>query len=110
MTIDHGNGESFIYEVTADESLSEGVVAAVAADAGVDAIPPADTETDGALEPLFSVVDPDALDAVFRRGDSGATGPRGEVTFCYHGYEVTVRSEGRIALTRPEPTAGMASD
>lgn len=110
MTIDNGDGESFVYEVAAEESLSEGVVEAVASEAGYDAVPPADPEMEGVLEPLFSVVDPDALDSVFGGSDDGADAPRGEVTFDYHGYEVTVRSEGWIALRRADPPAGMASD
>ena len=110
MTSDEPDGASLIYEVAAAETLSEGVVEAVASDAGVEAVPPADPDAKGALDPLFSVVDPDALDAVFRGSDDGAVAPRGEVTSCYHGYEVTVRSEGRISLTRREPTSGWGSD
>lgn len=110
MTSDERDGQSLTYEVSADESLSEGVVEAVASTAEVSAVPPGDPGSDRALEPLFSVVDPDALDAVFTGRGDGADGPRGEVTFCYHGYEVTVKSEGRIALTRSEPTAGIASN
>jgi hypothetical protein len=101
MTSDEPDWESLIYDVAAAESLSEGVV---------EAVPPADPDAEGALDPLFSVVDPDALDAVFRGSDDGAVVPRGEVTSCYHGYEVTVRSEGRISLTRREPTSGWGSD
>ena len=109
MTGDDGNGETFSYEVTEDESLSEGVVEAVASEAGVDAVPAGGPGAEGSLAPLYSVVDPDALDSVFCGGD-GADGGHGEVTFSYHGYEVTVRSEGRIELTPGETTAGVASD
>lgn len=109
MTGDDGNGETFRYEVTEDESLSEGVVEAVTSEVGVDAVPPADPGAEGSLAPLYSVVDPDALDSVFC-GGGGVDGVHGEVTFSYHGYEVTVRSEGLIDLTPAEPTAGVASD
>lgn len=110
MTDDELDGESFTYEVAADESLSEGVVEAVASEAGVDAVSLSDPETEGTLDPLFSVVDPDALDSVFCSRADDADAPRGEVTFRYNGYEVTVASEGWIALTRVESAAGVASD
>lgn len=109
MTGDDGSGETFSYEVTEDESLSEGVVEAVATEAGVDAVPPAGPGAGRSLAPLYSVVDPDALDSVFCSRD-GADGVHGEVTFGYHGYEVTVRSEGRIELTPAGTAAGAASD
>lgn len=106
MTIDVGNGESFIYEVEEGESLSEGVVEAVAAGAGVRPVPEVGLEPEGALEPLYTVVDPDALDALFCQPGDRADQSSGKITFQYHGYEVVVGSDGRIALTRVEPAAG----
>lgn len=106
MTFDERNGESFIYEVSAGESLSEGVVEAVAAGAGVRAFPEVGLDPEASLEPLYTVVDPDALDALFDRPGQRDERPFATVTFQYHGYEVTARSDGRIALTRVEPAAG----
>lgn len=99
MTNDERSGESFTYEVSTDESLSEGVVAAVSANADVAPVPEPDPETAPPLEPLFTAIDPEALDTVFDDHSSGTDHPRGSVTFCYHGYEVTVHSEGLISLT-----------
>lgn len=49
-------------------------------------------------EPLYSVVDTDALDALF--ASTGRTGERvGRVEFEYAGYEVTVYSDGRVEAT-----------
>jgi hypothetical protein len=64
-----------------EQSPSEAVVAAVAANEGV-----SETELE---RPLFEVVDPDALDSLFRWGT-------GRVTFEYLGYEVTVESGGAV--------------
>lgn len=44
--------------------------------------------------PLFKSVDPDALEALFANQNNTT----GRVTFDYHGYTVTVRSDGTIDL------------
>jgi hypothetical protein len=69
--------------MTHPEPLSRAVVEAVAARDGID---PVDVET-----PLYEVVDPDALDALF-------DGRAGEVTFEYSGYRVTVTESGEVTL------------
>jgi hypothetical protein len=94
----------FTYEVSSNESVSEGVVTAVSAVSGNSPISesPSDRESEQALEPLYNVVDPDALDSVFRTGRDN-TAPNRRVTFPYHGYEVTVHSEDCISVARPEP-------
>ncbi len=62
------------------------VVEAVAAAEGVDPIE---------LEPtLGSVIDVDALNELFDRRPGGA----GRVSFSYHGYHVTVGSDGRVTV------------
>lgn len=45
------------------------------------------------LEPLYDVVDPDALDALFQ-SDSA----EGTFEFTYHGYHVVVREDGRLTV------------
>ena len=50
------------------------------------------------IDPLFSAVDPEALDAVFSR--DGVY----EVSFTYEGYRVTVDGDARISL-RPADSA-----
>jgi hypothetical protein len=50
------------------------------------------------LAPLYSAIDPDALDALFDpRTDSG--GEVARVKFTYEGHTVTVTSDGRIELS-----------
>lgn len=67
-----------------ETSLSRAVIDAVAAREGRDA-PFLD-------DPLYETVDPESLDGLFR-------GTAGSVTFEYHGYIVTVDSEGDVDLT-----------
>lgn len=59
---------------------SETLVSAVAERKGVDPIE---------LEPLYSVVDPDALDTIV-----GSGGESVELSFDYAGYRVTVEPDG----------------
>lgn len=77
-----------------DGSVSHAVVEAVADREGVDVTdlePPA-------FEPLYTVVDPDALDAVFAPTHDGKRRTSGSVTFEYEGYTVTVNSDGTVDL------------
>lgn len=71
-----------------DTSVSHRVVEAVANEEG---IPPHDLD-----QPLNEVVDPDALDDLFR-----ADGTIETVEFSYHGYAVVVRGAGRVAVRSP---------
>lgn len=74
------------------ESASDAVIEAVATAAGDDPLE---------IEPLYSVVDPDALDALLNRTDRDREG-NVSVTFPFHGYEVTVWRYGRIHLSEPD--------
>lgn len=76
------------YPLGQDEPLSLTVVKMVADTEGVEPT---------ALRPLYSAVDPDALDSLFE-SDGGPTF-EGEVQFRYHGYQVSVRGDGRVTLT-----------
>jgi len=95
----------FSYDVSPQESLSEAVVTAVSTASGTEPAPDTSPGAGGGLDPLYSVIDPEALDSLFHHADSG--GAAGRVTFRYHGYAVTVHSEGRISLA---PSAGRAAD
>lgn len=57
------------------------------------------------LDPLYTVLDPDALDQLFAPMASGQHLGDGKVTFDYHGYEVTLHSYGVIAI-RPDGRSG----
>jgi len=95
----------FTYDISAEESVSEAVVAAVATVSNVEPVPaPEDSSepaTELALDPLYSVVDPDALDAIFRPQGDDEHGVASRVSFPYHGHDVTVHSEGHVAVTHP---------
>lgn len=81
-----------VRNVCHDSHLSETVVFTVADAMNVD---PLD------LEPLNSVVDPDALDTLFQSSDRSASV---ELSFSLGGCDVVVRSEGEVVVT--PPTAG----
>ena len=78
------------YEMSADESATEAVVTAVSSVAD-------DAESD--LQPLYTVIEPDALDAIFAPYRDGT--PRnaeGSVTFEYGRYDVRVQSDRTVAV------------
>lgn len=50
------------------------------------------------LTPLYSEVDPDALDSLFRPRGDAARGP-GHVTFEYEGYTVRAHHDGRVEVS-----------
>lgn len=52
-----------------------------------------------ALAPLYSRVDPDALDAMFEPGTSGRGTDDLQVSFSYADREVTVASHGAVTVT-----------
>lgn len=52
-----------------------------------------DVDPTALQDPLYSVIDPEALDSLFQNG-------HGRVVFDYHGYEVTVSNERCITLQR----------
>lgn len=70
--------DGFTYRLAPDESPSEGIVAAVAAVSGTEPL---------SLAPLYSAVDPDALDGLFERPATDDV----TVTFDYCDHEVAVR-------------------
>ena len=82
-----------------DESTSTAVVSAVADAKGVD---PLD------LEPLYEVVDGDALDAMFAGHDGSSSL---ELRFSMAGCEVVVRGEADVSVTPPtrQRSAGAAA-
>lgn len=56
------------------------------------------TDTTADCEPLYNVIDPDALEALFASPHSD-TDREGTVTFQYCGYHVTVTSNQTVELT-----------
>lgn len=115
--------QPFTYRPSADESISYAVVAAVASVSDCRPTKPAAGDSADVLPPLYEAIDPDALDALFRRSDRSmvegaavdgpaadtrdadalnvdapnADGPK-RVAFSYHGFRVTVRSDGSVTV------------
>lgn len=58
-----------------------------------------------ALPPLYSVVDPDALDALVTPTGSSPPDQTVSVSFVFDEHPVTVTNDGVIAVQRPEPAA-----
>ena len=80
------------------ENVSVAVVMAVANVIGRDPM---------TIEPLFDVIDPEALDRLFVSTEPTAQGGGGRVTFPLEGCEVTVYANGRLEVGGPE-TLGRA--
>lgn len=76
-----------------DRSISESVVMAVA---NAEDVSPLD------LPPLYSAIDPDALDAFVGSVSSTRGEPDLSITFPYSNYDVTVTGTGSISLTKAE--------
>lgn len=75
-----------------DRSPSLAVIEKVAAREGVD---PMDLD-----ESLFEAIDPDALDELVRSSPDGNPASDFSITFPFHGYEITVSSDGAVQLAR----------
>ena len=69
-------------------SPSQAIIEAIAAAEGIDVTDVEPPEYD----PLFTVVNPEALDDMFTTTVGGAS--NAVVSFAYEGYEVVVRAEG----------------
>ena len=71
---------------------SQAIIEAIAAREGVDVT---DVEPP-AYEPLYAVVNPEALDRLFQTPAASTTA---RVVLEYEGYEVTVHGDGRVDVT-----------
>ena len=74
-----------------DGDVSETVVTAVAAATGIDPLE---------LEPLYYVVDPDALNSLFDSSRTYSSTPK-EFRFTMAGCEVVVRDQGEVTVIPP---------
>lgn len=83
-----------------DGAVSQRVVAAVAEAHSTDP-----TE----LPPLYDAVDPDALDALFDRGNYGERENPGRVVFMFADCEVVVHSDGEVTVTAPSDQSPTSS-
>lgn len=82
------------YRVRSRESVTEAVVRAASSETGTDRIE---------LPPLYSTVDPDALNRLFAHSDSGSTRrPNAVIGFTFAGQRVRVKSDGTITVDPPD--------
>lgn len=91
---------------SADTSLSQTIVEAVAEREGVDVTDVEPPE----YEPLYAVVNPEALDALFAPAATGRPRPSGSVSLVYAGYDVTVYGDGRVELSKRTERDGTVSN
>lgn len=91
--------EAFTYEMDDSETVSGAVLTAVSAVTGDSLGPstPYEEEATPALDPLYTAIDPDALEALFRPTSAGGLS-EGHVRFSYARCEVTVQSDGLISV------------
>lgn len=93
VEFDEANG---IYRARFDFSsrpLSEAVIYAVAEVAGSDPVE---------LLPLYSVIDPDALDSLFAPTVAGSSRGDGSITFDIDDHRVTIQSDGIVEVELPD--------
>ncbi|ELZ31148.1 hypothetical protein C474_09944 [Halogeometricum pallidum JCM 14848] len=63
------------------------------------------------LEPLGTVVDTDAVEALFATtGLTGTVRHDADLSFRYEGCDVTVENDGTVSVTRAPPTAEFESE
>jgi hypothetical protein len=88
------DARSYTARRAAGETPSHSVVRTVAAVTGT---APED------VRPLYDAVDPDALDRLFARTESGAERPlTGQVRFRFNRCDVTVHADGRTVVSPDE--------
>ena len=92
-TCDRGNA---VYGVQHQESTTQAVVRVVRSESDSD---------DRTLPPLYSTIDPEALNQLFAHSGTQAEEsrqPTGVVEFPYAGYHVRVQSDGTIEAKPPD--------
>lgn len=90
--VDAGRTESGARVVDFDQetdSVTETIVTTVA--------DMADTSP-GALDPLYSVIDPDALDAIIRSVATKSDPSDAKIVVRYHGFTITIHSYGVLEI------------
>lgn len=96
-----GDGQEPVeYTIGAGEEVSEAVIMAVAATTGADPM----TRDPGELrelDDLYDVLDPDALDTLFRGPEDEAGPEELRLVFRYGGCEVTVDGVDRVIVDPP---------
>lgn len=76
-----------------NKRVSEKVVSAVAEETGSDPL---------ALEPLYSVVEPDALDTFFEMSGLGPRRSPFRIEFTYSGCEIMITGDGSVSVSESD--------
>jgi hypothetical protein len=50
------------------------------------------------IEPLYTTIDPEALDALFAPRNDGTARTTGQITFTHTGFEITVNSDRTVTV------------
>ncbi|WP_254535043.1 HalOD1 output domain-containing protein [Halomarina litorea] len=93
VTTDSGDAYCATHDLTTPGSLSITIVETVCAVL---------EESPAAVEPLYDVVDPDALDSLFRPKADGTPRVEGSVTFTLSDCTVTVEGTGEVVVVPPD--------
>lgn len=89
--------DEFTYQIGSGELVSTAVVKAVAAVSGHEPTGKA-IDGNGQQEPLYEVVDPDALDTIYESLTTDGPGTA-QVSFTYCGYDVSI-TPGVVRIQR----------
>lgn len=89
------------FDCTTFESPSTAVVTAVAAASGVDPI---------SIDPLYEVIDPDALNSIVATTDGASDSSSARIEFTYQDYRVLVKANGQGHLYEPDNRSLSAAD
>ena len=86
--------ESEMPAAARSQPLSTEIVVKVAEQEGVD---PCELD-----QPLYNVVNPDSLEALFAPTSNAAVRADGYLEFTYYGYDITVKSDGHVDVSPSE--------
>jgi hypothetical protein len=105
--------ETLTVEAGSAKTVSEVVLRAIATATKDDRLET--ISADGALSPqtpgpLYSVIDPDALDTLFRSPSGGTIQGDGEITFGDSGRQMTVHSHGLLEVRSRGATTTAVSE
>lgn len=89
------------FDPSAGDRASEAVVMAVETVTGSDHTH---------LEPLYDVIDPDALDTLCDHAGRKNTAGTHRLEFSYEGLDIDVRTDGRVRVFEPSASHGVAGD
>lgn len=88
------SSEVMLERGTQEGSVSDRVISAVAATKGMDSMD---------LDPLYNVIDPDALDTLYDRSGFGRAPSPERIEFTYSGCRVVITGNASITVSEAAP-------